>query len=62
MRKKFQGISRWPRKLKFCIVIVLTTKPKEKFRKPKVYIQGRSQGHLTQDEIWCKALPGIVEA
>ena len=52
----------WPRRLKFCTVIGFTKKPKEKFRIPKISIQGRNQGPLTLDEIWCKALPGILEA
>ena len=48
------------RKLKFCTVIVFTTKPKEKFGKPKISVQGRSQGPLSPDEIWSKTLPDIV--
>ena len=43
---KCLGISRCPRKRKFCMVIGFTTKPKEKLQKPEISVQGRSQGPL----------------
>jgi len=37
-------------------------KTEGKVSKPKISVQGQSQGLLMPGEIWCKALPGIVEA
>jgi hypothetical protein len=60
--EKFPDTCWLPTKLKFSTVIGFTTKQMEKFLKANISVQGQlSQGPLIV-EVWCKALPGIVEA
>src|SRR5438046_105758 len=58
----FRSASACTRKLKFGKVIGFALKPKEKFPKPKIFIQGRYQGPLTNGHICFEGLPHALRS